>query len=134
MAANERYVVSDAHFHYLDFLQHTDGIARVIEVMDAARVKHSMISGMSLVKKWNASEELQPGYRAATFIVAVVSGCVSTKAWPWMAPPKAKRRVETANKMQPKAAAAIVLRVRLLVIGLLPFLFLSDPRSLLNVV
>ena len=57
-----RYVVSDSHFHYVDFLQRTDGIDRVIEAMDAAGVEHSMISGMALVKKWNAADPTQPGY------------------------------------------------------------------------
>lgn len=61
-ASAARHVVSDAHFHYVDFLQHTDGIERVIQAMDEAGVEHTMISGMALVKKWNAADPIKPGY------------------------------------------------------------------------
>jgi predicted TIM-barrel fold metal-dependent hydrolase len=60
--ASVRYRVSDAHFHYVDFLQETDGIERLLEAMDAAGVEHAMITGMPLVKKWHAADPRRPLY------------------------------------------------------------------------
>ncbi len=60
--AASRYLVADAHSHYLDFLQQTDGIAAAIEAMDTAGVGHAMISGMPLVKKWNTADPRRPLY------------------------------------------------------------------------
>ncbi|QDE93947.1 5-oxo-L-prolinase [Myxococcus xanthus] len=57
-----RYVIADAHMHYVDFLQQTDGLQVILEAMDEAGVDHSMISGMSLVKKWDATRPIKPSY------------------------------------------------------------------------
>lgn len=57
-----RYRAADAHFHYVDFLQQTDGIEAALAAMDRAGVERSMISGMPLVKKWNAAEPRRPLY------------------------------------------------------------------------
>lgn len=57
-----RYRVADAHLHYLDFLQETDGVSAALAAMDSAGVEHAMISGMPLVKKWHAADPRRPLY------------------------------------------------------------------------
>ena len=48
-----KYHLSDCHFHFVDFLQRTDGIKAALAAMDAAGVDDTMFSGMPLVKKWS---------------------------------------------------------------------------------
>ncbi|HLK57223.1 MAG TPA: amidohydrolase family protein [Chthonomonadaceae bacterium] len=57
-----RYRLSDCHFHFVDFLQKTDGIKAVLEAMNRAGVDHTMLCGMPLVKEWSVNEPVQPGY------------------------------------------------------------------------
>jgi predicted TIM-barrel fold metal-dependent hydrolase len=62
-AAGEiRYRVADSHFHLVDFLQGGDGIHAALAAMDVAGVDHTMVSGMPLVKKWNAADPRKPLY------------------------------------------------------------------------
>jgi len=57
-----KYHLADCHFHYVDFLQHTDGIKAALKAMDDAGVDDTMICGMPLVKKWSTQEPIQPQY------------------------------------------------------------------------
>ena len=57
-----RYRYTDAHCHYVDFLQRTDGIRTLINKMDTAGVYHIQIMGMPLLKKWNAADPREPRY------------------------------------------------------------------------
>jgi hypothetical protein len=57
-----RYKVCDAHFHYVDFLQHTDGIAPLLQAMNANGVEHIAFWGMPLVKKWDKGDPKAPNY------------------------------------------------------------------------
>lgn len=57
-----RYRVSDSHFHFVDFLQTTDGMDALLKAMDVAGIDHVMFSGMPLVKKWNADDPRKPLY------------------------------------------------------------------------
>jgi predicted TIM-barrel fold metal-dependent hydrolase len=57
-----RYRVTDAHFHFLDFLQQTDGIEAAVAAMDKSNIDHAMITGMPLVKKWDKEEPRRPLY------------------------------------------------------------------------
>ncbi len=57
-----RHVIADAHLHYVDFLQQTDGIQNIMKAMDSAGVNHAMISGMALVKKWEEADPKRPPY------------------------------------------------------------------------
>jgi predicted TIM-barrel fold metal-dependent hydrolase len=61
-AQKPRYVIADAHMHFVDFLQQTDGLQVILKAMDEAGVDHSMINGMSLVKKWDATRPIKPTY------------------------------------------------------------------------
>ncbi len=48
------YRINDAHLHYVDFLQNTDGMKVLLEAMDDSGVEHIMLNGLPLVKKWDA--------------------------------------------------------------------------------
>lgn len=55
-------IVNDAHLHYVDFLQRTQGMEVLIQKMDNAGVEHTMINGMAVVKKWDENDPVQPQY------------------------------------------------------------------------
>lgn len=57
-----KYPVTDSHFHFVDFLQKTEGLKKLIQAMESSGVKHIMFSGMPLVKKWDQAEPEEPGY------------------------------------------------------------------------
>ena len=57
-----RYQLADCHFHFVDFLQHTDGLDAMIAAMDRTGVQDIMVSGMPLVKIWATSEPIPPKY------------------------------------------------------------------------
>jgi len=63
-AANQ-YRVNDAHLHYVDFLQNTDGMKVLLEAMDQSGVEHVMLNGLPLVKKWDAVDPRKPLYYLA---------------------------------------------------------------------
>ncbi|MFJ3447333.1 amidohydrolase family protein [Pseudomonas sichuanensis] len=58
------YRYSDAHLHYLDFFQETEGMPALLKAMDAAGVEQSMISGIPVAKKWHEDEPKRPRYYA----------------------------------------------------------------------
>ncbi|QXI32340.1 amidohydrolase family protein [Pseudomonas promysalinigenes] len=58
------YQYSDAHLHYVDFFQETEGMAALIKAMDQAGVEHAMISGIPVAKKWHEDEPKRPRYYA----------------------------------------------------------------------
>ena len=62
LQAEFKYQVADSHFHYVDFLQKTEGMAALFKAMDAAGVAHIMFSGMPLIKKWDKNEPEEPRY------------------------------------------------------------------------
>ena len=63
-AAEEEYRYSDAHLHYVDFFQETDGMQKLLEAMDAGHIDHVMISGIPVAKKWHENEPKRPRYYA----------------------------------------------------------------------
>lgn len=54
--------VIDAHLHFVDFIQDSDGIKRLLELMDAGRVAKAVLFGLPLKKKWDAVEKRPPHY------------------------------------------------------------------------
>ena len=58
------YRYSDAHLHFVDFFQESDGIDKLLEAMDEGRVDHVMISGIPVAKKWHENEPKRPRYYA----------------------------------------------------------------------
>nr|WP_256582239.1 amidohydrolase family protein [Pseudomonas sp. MYb185] len=65
LAAQARdYNYTDMHLHYVDFFQETDGMAALLEQMDAHGIGHVMISGVPVAKKWHENEPRRPRYYA----------------------------------------------------------------------
>ena len=58
------YHYTDAHLHYVDFFQETEGMPALLKQMDANRVDHVMIAGIPLAKKWHEDEPKRPRYYA----------------------------------------------------------------------
>lgn len=58
------YRYSDAHLHYVDFFQESEGMPALIKAMDAAGIEQSMISGIPVAKKWHEDEPKRPRYYA----------------------------------------------------------------------
>ncbi len=58
------YHFSDAHIHYVDFFQESEGMERLFEAMDASNIDHAMISGIAVAKKWHEDEPKRPRYYA----------------------------------------------------------------------
>ena len=54
--------VIDAHLHYVDFIQDSDGMPALLRAMDDGRVKKAVVFGLPLKKKWDASEKKPPHY------------------------------------------------------------------------
>lgn len=60
--ASPLYRYSDAHLHYVNFFQETEGIAALLEAMDKAGVEHAMIAGLPIIKKWADTEPQKPKF------------------------------------------------------------------------
>ena len=60
--ANVPYKKFDAHLHYLDFNQLTDGIDSLITEMDNANVYSAIIFGMPMTKIYTSSDPIRPAY------------------------------------------------------------------------
>ena len=58
------YVYSDAHLHYVDFFQETEGMQALLDKMDESGVEHVMLSGIPVAKKWSENEPKRPRYYA----------------------------------------------------------------------
>ncbi len=54
--------LTDSHIHLVDFLQGSDGIARLLEQMDRTGVERAVIFGLPVTKKWNAFDPIEPHY------------------------------------------------------------------------
>lgn len=57
-----QYHYSDGHLHYVNFFQETEGMKKLVMDMDNNHVEHAMISGISVVKKWDKDEPQRPPY------------------------------------------------------------------------
>lgn len=58
------YRYSDAHLHYVDFFQESEGMEALLKAMDEAGVEQSMIAGIPVAKKWHEDEPKRPRYYA----------------------------------------------------------------------
>ena len=45
----------DAHLHYVDFMQQSDGSEAMLAAMDEAGVEDAWLFGLPVVKKWQGS-------------------------------------------------------------------------------
>ncbi|AZC23496.1 5-oxo-L-prolinase, putative [Pseudomonas sessilinigenes] len=65
LAAQARdYAYSDAHLHYVDFFQETQGMQALLKAMADNRIEQAMISGIPVAKKWHEDEPKRPRYYA----------------------------------------------------------------------
>ena len=58
------YRYSDAHLHYVDFFQESQGMTPLLEAMAAGCIDHVLISGIPVAKKWHEDEPKRPRYYA----------------------------------------------------------------------
>lgn len=58
------YHYSDAHLHFVDFFQESDGMDKLIEAMDKGKIDHVLITGIPVAKKWHENEPKRPRYFA----------------------------------------------------------------------
>jgi predicted TIM-barrel fold metal-dependent hydrolase len=56
------YAINDAHCHFVDFLQNSEGAKALLKAMDSAGVKHTVIYGLPVVKKWDSFDDDKPLY------------------------------------------------------------------------
>lgn len=59
-AGTHRYI--DAHLHYVDFFQETEGTDALFAAMDAARIDAVVLMGIPVMKKWHEDEPKKPRY------------------------------------------------------------------------
>ncbi|MCL2018911.1 MAG: amidohydrolase [Oscillospiraceae bacterium] len=60
--AHSRYNIVDAHLHYLDFTQETDGLEKLVLEMDKAGISRAVLFGMPMVKQWDEHAPNMPVY------------------------------------------------------------------------
>jgi predicted TIM-barrel fold metal-dependent hydrolase len=54
--------IVDAHLHYVDFIQDSDGLKRLLQAMDAGNVAKAVLFGLPVKKKWESYETRPPHY------------------------------------------------------------------------
>jgi hypothetical protein len=59
--AGER-LYADAHLHYVDFFQTSDGIGKMIATMNENNVSDAVLMGLPITKMWSATEPKRPEY------------------------------------------------------------------------
>lgn len=52
----------DAHLHYVNFMQETDGTEKLLRAMDKAGVEKAWIFGLPVIKKWEEDAPRKPRY------------------------------------------------------------------------
>ena len=52
----------DAHLHYVDFMQQSDGSEAMLAAMDEAGVEDAWLFGLPVVKKWQQDAPRRPRY------------------------------------------------------------------------
>lgn len=56
------YRINDMHCHYVDFVQHTDGIDVLLKQMDRAAVDNIVLFGLPVTKLWTDFDRERPIY------------------------------------------------------------------------
>ena len=54
----------DAHLHYVDFFQETDGMPALLKAMDEGDISQAVIMGIPVAKTWHENEPKKPRYYA----------------------------------------------------------------------
>jgi hypothetical protein len=61
-AQEPKYQIVDGHFHFLSFVQETDGMPKFLKAMDDTGVTESVVIGMPVVKQWDEGDAKRPTY------------------------------------------------------------------------
>lgn len=61
-ATAREYRYADAHLHYVDFFQDTEGTQKLFAAMDAARADSAVLMGIPVMKKWHEDEPKRPRF------------------------------------------------------------------------
>lgn len=61
-AAAREYRYVDAHLHYVDFFQESDGMPALLKNMDRAGIDSVVLMGIPVTKKWHEDEPQRPRY------------------------------------------------------------------------
>lgn len=61
-AAADHRPYADAHLHYVDFFQESDGTEALMRQMDQAGVGEAVLMGLPITKMWSATEPKRPKY------------------------------------------------------------------------
>jgi predicted TIM-barrel fold metal-dependent hydrolase len=56
------FTINDAHCHFVNFLQESEGLPALLAAMDNSGVNHVVLMGLPLVKKWDAADPKKPTY------------------------------------------------------------------------
>ena len=57
-----KYVINDAHCHFVNFIQETDGAEDLLEHMNASDVENIVLFGLPVTKLWTDFDKVQPIY------------------------------------------------------------------------
>ena len=57
-----RYDMVDAHLHFTDFLEETDGFPALVRAMDVSGVSKAVIFGIGIAKQWDQTMPVKPDY------------------------------------------------------------------------
>ena len=57
-----KYKINDAHCHYVNFVQNTDGIEYLLKQMDSAEVENIVLFGLPVTKLWTDYDKVRPVY------------------------------------------------------------------------
>jgi len=50
----------DAHLHYVNFIQQSEGMDALIKKMDEGKITKAVLMGLPLLKKWDSFEKIEP--------------------------------------------------------------------------
>ena len=56
------YDIVDAHLHYCDFLEKTDGFPALVRAQDMSGVSESVVFGLGIAKQWDEHRDKAPTY------------------------------------------------------------------------
>ncbi|EKF74812.1 hypothetical protein A11A3_06255 [Alcanivorax hongdengensis A-11-3] len=57
-----QYIWTDAHLHYVDFMQQSEGPKALMRALDRADVQQAWLFGLPVIKKWQSDAPRRPRY------------------------------------------------------------------------
>jgi hypothetical protein len=102
-AQAEQKLLFDAHCHYLDFLQKTEGLAKLASSMDKVGVGYAALTGCPFKKTWVGAEQAAPVHpvRSLELDPAAFRHCPAA-----VPPPRRLRRLRRSAARLPTQACA----------------------------